>query len=181
MCTTETNKIARKTAAAAASTFRRGNEDPYDSDSDPASYLLSILCRTGSRPDSPRSVQPMLWSTVTLCGRPARYLASRTTADVHIIESHGPAGRPGHPDICNSLQRLSMQQRIRDTLRRTRHSRYLLVLGWTTIHPLPSNHLRYYSRRSLWTGILRESPVETLWSKAYISHQRRIQLCLSYR
>ena len=29
-----------------------------------------------------------------------------------------------------------------------------LVLGSTTIHPRPLNHLRHYSRRSLWTKIL---------------------------
>ena len=38
-------KIARTTAAA-ASTFRQGNEDPYDSDSDPAyQFSYSVLDR----------------------------------------------------------------------------------------------------------------------------------------
>ena len=54
-------KIARKTAAA-ASTFRRGKEDPYDSDTNPT-YHFSYLSRIGSRPDSP---MPAPWSTVVL-------------------------------------------------------------------------------------------------------------------
>ena len=49
---------------------------------------------------------------------------------------------------------------------------YLPVLGWTAIHPRPSNHLRYYSRRRLWTKMLRESPVpplETLLGRAHLT------------
>ena len=38
--------------------------------------------------------------------------------------------------------------------RRTWHSLYLLVLGWTAIHPLPSNILLNFSRGSLWTKSL---------------------------
>ena len=41
-------------------------------------------------------------------------------------------------------------------------SRYLLVQGWTGIHPRPSNHLQYYSRSRRWTKILRESPMQHL-------------------
>ena len=69
-----TAKIDRKTAAA-GSTFRRGDEYPYDSDSDTA-YHFSYFVQTGSRtvscdstPDSlmlVHCVKPLLWSTVTI-------------------------------------------------------------------------------------------------------------------
>ena len=53
--------------------------------------------------------QPLQWNSVTLCGSQARYLTSQTfgsTANVHMD------WRGGHTNICNSLQRLSMQQRV---------------------------------------------------------------------
>ena len=63
-------KIARKTAADLHSD---DNEDPYDSDSESLAQhiIFPILCRTCSRPDSPMSVQPLPWSTVTICCRQA--------------------------------------------------------------------------------------------------------------
>ena len=95
-------KIARKTAAA-ASTFRRGDEDPYDSDSDTEhhfTYLAQdgledrIIMACDSTPDSPmlvHGVQPLPRSTVTLSRRPACRPAPRTIS-VTCRRSHGPAG-----------------------------------------------------------------------------------------
>ena len=60
-----------------ASTFWRGDEDPYDIDSDPAApayyflYFVLDLLEGESRPASPIPVLPLPWSTATLCGCPA--------------------------------------------------------------------------------------------------------------
>ena len=71
-------KLARKTTAVAStSTFRRAKNTPMIVTLNQHIIFL-IFFRTGSRPDSPMSVQPLPWGTVTLCCRPALCLTSRT-------------------------------------------------------------------------------------------------------
>ena len=122
-----TAKTARKTVAA-ASTFRLGNEDPYDIDSDPGYHFPHFeQDRLEARLDNPCAAPTVehfdpLWSPGTIPYLPDM-VNSRpwwhgwsTAEEVQIDRQRGQCS--GHLDICNSLQRRSMQQRVRDTLRR---------------------------------------------------------------
>ena len=80
-------KLARKTAAAASTLTKTPVIVTLTQH-----IIFPIGCRTGSRPDSTMPAQPLLRSTVILCGRPARYLTIRTFL-AHSRRSHGPAGR----------------------------------------------------------------------------------------
>ena len=60
-----TAKIARKTAAAA--TFQQGNEEPYDSDSDPANHFSFFFAREQQNRFEARLDNPCAASAVEHC------------------------------------------------------------------------------------------------------------------
>ena len=151
-----TAKIARKTAAA-ASTFQRGDEDPYDSDSDPA-YREICLSDLGGNMTTPSTQFHMdleaimkesvliLESTKASDDGALLHLGEQTTTPIAQAMLGATAvgcipisATVSNDRACNN--KFVIHYIVTTKGRRTLHSQYLLVLGWTATHLRPPNHV----------------------------------------